>query len=62
MNAPEWIGPVRPYTRSDADQGIDFARNLRQANKPWFDAIYGPEVRHRRCLACDGRGKLADVS
>lgn len=46
---PERMAVIRPLSHAAATErrlaGLAFARNWRIANKPYFDAIYGPEKR-----------------
>ncbi len=34
------------------------ARQWRIDNKPYFDAIYGPDVKAVRCATCNGVGRI----
>ena len=44
---------------ADRAEGIAYARRWREANRAYFDAIYGPELRRSKCPHCGGRTKLA---
>lgn len=37
------------------------ARQWRIDNKPYFDAIYGPETTTARCPTCDGAGQIETI-
>lgn len=37
------------------------ARQWRIDNKPYFDAIYGPETETKRCPTCGGDGQVVAV-
>lgn len=39
-------------------EGLEAARAWRIANKPRFDAIYGPET---KCPTCHGSGRIATM-
>lgn len=46
------------FTRQQALAGIAAAPAWRIANKPYFDAIYGPETRRQPCGCCAGTGMI----
>jgi len=48
-------------TGEEREAGRAYARQWRIANKPYFDALYGPEVTKRTCLACNGRGTITET-
>lgn len=48
-----------PMTAVERADGLAFARNWRIANKPKFDAIYGPELRWGHCPTCGARAPVA---
>lgn len=50
----------RRLTNEERQAGLEYARQWRIRNKPYFDALYGPESRTRKCLACNGRGKITE--
>lgn len=55
------IGNPGPQLRgAKRREALQAARQWRIDNKPYFDAIYGPDDRrpHRRCLACNGFGVI----
>lgn len=47
-------------TGEEREAGLAYARQWRIKNKPYFDALYGPETQTRTCLACNGRGKITE--
>lgn len=54
------IRPLRGPSMTAAQRaaGLAFARNWRIANKPFFDALYGPEeaeLKIGRCPTCGAR-------
>ena len=48
MKVPGYVRSVE-VRRKKASDGIAFARAWRIANKPFFDALYGPE---KQCPHC----------
>ena len=49
-------GGGSPLRGAERAAGLAFARAWRIANKPWFDALYGPERQRRTCAVCRGTG------
>lgn len=49
-------------TARDRADRLAAARQWRIDNKPYFDAIYGPEKRRKTpCPTCDGTGRIEQV-
>lgn len=56
MTRPLRPGPIA--TPAQRLQNLAAARQWRIDNKPYFDAIYGPERQVESCGACGGTGKV----
>lgn len=45
-------------SREERDANIAAARKWRADNKPYFDALYGPETVRATCPTCGRRGSI----
>lgn len=48
----------KKLSREEREMRLRDARQWRIENKPYFDAIYGPETTRQNCPNCKGTGRI----